>query len=347
MRVLGIETSCDETAAAIVTHEGEVLSNVVASQIPVHKKYGGVVPELASRAHLEAILPVIDEALSRAKTTRESIDCVAVTKGPGLIGALMVGVHTAKALAYSLDKKLVGVHHIEAHLAAVRLWDLDDPNPADVSYPHVALAVSGGHTALYQVNGPGDVHQLGQTLDDAAGEAYDKVATMLGLGYPGGQVIDDHAKTGDPNAIQFPRAWLGKRHDDFSFSGLKTSVRYHLRNHGVPTGQALYDLCASFQEAVVHVLAKKTLRAAARCGVRDVVAAGGVAANSRLRHVLRERAQDMRPALNVHIPPIRFCTDNAAMIAGLGAWYLQNGIHSDLLTLDASAGLPIPSPCEP
>ena len=341
MYVLGIETSCDETAASIVRDDGYVLSNVVASQVPVHQKYGGVVPELASRAHLESVLPVVSEALRRCSLTASELDGIAVTQGPGLIGALMVGVHTAKGLAYSLSKPLIGVHHIEAHIAAVRLWDERLEKTIRPQMPHVALAVSGGHTHLYLVKGPGNIETLGQTLDDAAGEAFDKVASMLGLGYPGGKVIDDLSQTGDASAISFPRAWLGERHDFFSFSGLKTAVRNHLHEHGIPKAQDLADLCASFQEAVVHVLVKKTLRAARRLNVSDVVVAGGVAANSRLRTVFREQAAVGKKKVTMHIPPLRFCTDNAAMIAGLGATYLSLGIHSEALCLDATARLPI------
>jgi len=341
VNVLGIETSCDETAAAVVRSDGRVVSSVVASQVPVHQKYGGVVPELASRAHLESVLPVVEEALKRSALQVSELDGIAVTQGPGLIGALMVGVHTAKGLAYSLNKPLIGVHHIEAHIAAVRLWDDRHPAATTPHYPHVALAVSGGHTHLYLVRGAGDIELLGQTLDDAAGEAYDKVASMLGLGYPGGKIIDDWAQQGNPKSIAFPRAWLGERHDFFSFSGLKTAVRNHLHTHGIPKDQGLADLCASFQEAVVHVLVKKTLRAARRLNVSDVVVAGGVAANSRLRQHFRDQAEQGKATLTMHIPPPRYCTDNAAMIAGLGVTYLSLGIKSEPLSLDATARLPI------
>jgi N6-L-threonylcarbamoyladenine synthase len=341
MRVLGIETSCDETAAAVVENGSYVLSNVVASQIDVHKKYGGVVPELASRAHLEAVLYIIEEALTRADVTLDSIDAVAVTQGPGLIGALMVGVHTAKSLAYARDLPLVAVNHIEAHLHAIRLSDEQLSTPPEVPHPFVALAVSGGHTSLYHVQSPDKVVTLGQTLDDAAGEAYDKVSKMLGLGYPGGPVIDKLASVGNRDAIAFPRAWLGTRHNDFSFSGLKTSVRYHLKEQGVPSGSQLNDLCASFQESVVHVLVKKTLRAARQAGVDDVVVAGGVASNSRLREAFAEKAGAGRSPLNVHIPPLRYCTDNAAMIAGLGYVQLSRGRSTDVLSLDARASMAV------
>ena len=341
MRILGIETSCDETSAAVVDDGVQVLANIVSSQVPVHRKYGGVVPELASRAHLEAVLPIVEMALDRAQTTLDQIDALAVTRGPGLIGALMVGVHTAKAIAFATGKPLVGVNHIEAHLAAIQLADEQHPNPPEVSYPHVALAVSGGHTALYRIDEPGALVLLGQTLDDAAGEAFDKVSTMLGLGYPGGRVIDDLARSGAHDHINFPRAWLGTRHNFFSFSGLKTSVKNYLHTNGVPTGSDLADLCASFQEAVVHVLVRKTLRAAKVEGVDEVVIAGGVAANSRLRAVFQERGRRMN--CKVHLTPIRYCSDNAAMIAGLGHAYLKQNQGVDLLSFDADSGLRVSS----
>ncbi len=340
--ILGLETSCDETSAAVVETDETARrlwthSNVVSSQVPVHAKYGGVVPELASRAHLEAVLPVTELALERAGKTLDDIDAVAVTRGPGLIGALMVGVQAAKAIAWSRGLPLLTVDHVQAHIAAIRLADNRLPQPPDPAYPHAALAVSGGHTAIYRVDAPGHAVILGQTLDDAAGEAFDKVAMLLGLGYPGGKAIDDLAKNGDPEAIAFPRAWLGKRKHDFSFSGLKTSVRNHVKRTGVPTGQGLADLCASFQEAVVHVLVRKTLRAAAELGVKDVVVAGGVAANSRLRARFVERGEKRR--IRVHLTPLRYCSDNAAMIAALGAIRWANGETADALTIDAAARL--------
>lgn len=335
MNVLGIESSCDETAAAVVSDDLWVRSNVISSQVPIHRKFGGVVPELASRAHLEAILPVCRLALEQAGVGLAEIDAVAVTRGPGLIGALMVGVQTAKAIAYATGRPLVGVDHIEAHITAIRLRDERQPSPCDLPHPHVALAVSGGHTALYRVDGPGELTLLGQTLDDAAGEAFDKVAKMLGLGYPGGKVIDDLARDGDPAAISFPRAWLGTRHNMFSFSGLKTAVRNHVRKHGVPTGQGLADLAASFQESVVHVLVKKSLRATKAEGAADLVVAGGVAANSRLR----ERFESDARKAGVRVLPtaLRYCSDNAAMIAGLGVRQLARSGPSDCLELDADA----------
>lgn len=336
MLILGLETSCDETSAAVVEDGRWVWSNVVSSQVPLHKKYGGVVPELASRAHLEGVLPITSIALDRAGKRLSDIDAIAVTRTPGLIGALMVGVHTAKAIAYATGKPLVGVDHIHAHIAAVGLADDKSPHAPELPFPHAALAVSGGHTAIYRVDGPLSMTRVGQTLDDAAGEAFDKVSTMLGLGYPGGRVIDDLAQTGNCEAIAFPRAWLkGDRKNDFSFSGLKTAVKNHIRKHGRPEGQALADLCASFQESVVHVIVKKTLRAAAEMRVQDVVLSGGVAANSRLRAHFVERAP--RHRLRVHATPIRFCSDNAAMIAGLGYHTLKQGGDPDWFTMDARA----------
>lgn len=338
--ILGLETSCDETSAAVVEDGVWVRSCVVSSQVPVHRKYGGVVPELASRAHLEGVLPVTGLALERASVTLGDIDALAVTRGPGLIGALMVGVQSAKAIAWATGKPVIGVNHIIAHIMAIRLADDSNPEPPDVPWPHVALAVSGGHTAIYRVDEPTRVVQLGQTLDDAAGEAFDKVAKLLGLGYPGGRVIDDLARGGDRAAIPFPRAWLGGRRNHFSFSGLKTSVKNHVRAHGVPVGQGLADLCASFQEAVVHVLVRKTLRAAVNEGVSDVVVAGGVAANSRLRAYFQERGHKKR--IRTHLVPPRYCSDNAAMIAAVGAIRLAAGEPPAPLELDADARLAAP-----
>lgn len=334
--VLGIETSCDETAAAVVSSDLRVCSNVVSTQIAIHQKYGGVVPELASRAHLEGVLPIIDLALQRAQRSFDDINAIAVTQGPGLIGALMVGVQTAKALAWSHNLPLVGVNHLQAHIAAVHLHD-DRREPLGLKPPYVALAVSGGHTALYRVDDPQRLTLLGQTLDDAAGEAFDKVAKMLGLGYPGGKAIDDLAKTGDANAIDFPRAWLPGRRNHFSFSGLKTSVRAHIKKNGVPSGHELSNVAASFQEAVVHVLVKKTIRAAREAGVKAVVLGGGVAANSRLREAMKEAGR--RHRIRVYPVPLRYCSDNAAMIAGLGAIQLERGCSSTPLDFDADLAI--------
>ena len=338
MNILGLETSCDETAAAVVTGEQRVLSNVVSTQVAIHRKYGGVVPELASRAHLEGVLPIIDLALERAKVGIDDIDAIAVTRGPGLIGALMVGVQTAKALSWTHGLKLVGVNHIEAHICAVHLHD-DQREAINLQPPYVALAVSGGHTALYLVRNGRDITRIGHTLDDAAGEAFDKVAKMLGLGYPGGKAIDDLAKRGNPNAIDFPRAWLPGRRNAFSFSGLKTSVRTYLRKHEPKTPTDFEDIAASFQAAVVHVLVKKTVRAAQEAGVKSIVIGGGVAANSHLRSEMKRAAA--RKRLRVYPVPVRYCSDNAAMIAGLGAIRLAQGLEDDPMDFDADISTPI------
>ncbi len=325
MRVLGLETSCDETAAAVVVDGRRPLSDVIASQIDVHRRWGGVVPELASRNHLVQLLPVVDEALSRAGVTLDQIDGIAVTAGPGLAGALLVGVQAAKALAWSAQKPLVAVHHLAGHLHAIRLA----PDPPE--FPFLGLVVSGGHTSLYAVtlaDGLPRYELLGCTLDDAAGEAFDKVAKLLGLPYPGGIQIDRLAKGGDPAAWRFPRALAHEGNLDFSFSGLKTALRLHLERHGRPEGQALNDLCASFQEAIVDVLAQKALAAARREGIARIVLCGGVAANSRLRAVLTERAG--AAGMAVFLPAPKLCTDNGAMIAAAGTFLLERGERAGL-----------------
>jgi N6-L-threonylcarbamoyladenine synthase len=279
--VLGIETSCDETAAAIVEDGRRVLADVVASQILVHAPYGGVVPEVASRQHVATIVPVIQRTVADAGITLGDLDAIAVTCGPGLVGALLVGVETAKSLAFALGKPLVGVNHLAGHLAAVFLGD-DAPPP----FPHLALLVSGGHTALIRVDEPGRTSLLGATRDDAAGEAFDKVGKLLGLGYPGGVAIDRLAATGNPRAVELPRALPARDDLDFSFSGLKTAVSTRLAKTGVPEGTALADFCASFQSAVVDVLVRKSRRALVREGLGALVVCGGVAANRGLRTAL-------------------------------------------------------------
>lgn len=320
MRVLGIETSCDETAAAVVVDGHQVLSSVVSSQIDLHARYGGVVPEIASRAHVEALTPVVARSLVEAGIGDDHVDAVAATVGPGLIGALLVGVSAAKTLALVWDVPFVAVNHLEAHLYAALL---EDPH---LELPVVVLLVSGGHTLLVLMEGHGRYRVLGSTIDDAAGEAFDKVARWLGLGYPGGPAIDAIAMHGDPGAIRFPRALLDEGHD-FSFSGLKTSVVNHVRrNPEVSTA----DVAASFQEAVVEVLVTKARRAAVEHRARGLCLAGGVAANS----VLRERLLDacVADGLRAFLPSRSMCTDNAAMVAAAGWYRLQSDGPSPLDT---------------
>lgn len=316
--VLGIETSCDETAAALVMGGNDVLSSVVASQLDVHARFGGVVPEIASRAHLEAITPVIDEAISKSSLSFDRVDAVAATVGPGLVGALLVGVAAAKALALTLDVPFVGVNHLEAHLYAAML---DDPN---VEFPMLVLLVSGGHTMLVEVREPGVYQIVGQTRDDAAGEAFDKVARFLDLGYPGGPAIDALAKTGDAEAIDFPRAMLNDGLD-VSFSGLKTSVVNYVRKN---SGAKTKDIVASFQRAVVDVLVAKTMRAAENLGASTVALGGGVAANSLLRSETARACE--RKDFRLVLPSLAMCTDNAAMIASAGWHRLQLSGESNL-----------------
>ncbi|MFN3201046.1 MAG: tRNA (adenosine(37)-N6)-threonylcarbamoyltransferase complex transferase subunit TsaD [Bradymonadia bacterium] len=316
--VLGVETSCDETAASVVEDGHCVRSSVVATQIDIHRKYGGVVPELASRNHIVDIVPVIEEAVAQAGTTLSDLDAIAVTRGPGLVGALLVGLQVSKALAYAHKTPLVGVHHLAGHLHAVFLHRPEDPRPEGPQGAHVALAVSGGHTALYRVEAPGGaITQIANTRDDAAGEAFDKVSRMLGLGYPGGPVIEKLARDGDPTAHKFTRARFKSGALDFSFSGLKTAVRTVIqRLPALPEGQALADLVASFQAAAVDQLVDRTVKAARAQGVTDVVLAGGVACNGVLRERLKAELEDRD--ITLHVPPPRWCTDNAAMIAGAG-----------------------------
>jgi len=328
MKILGIETSCDETAAAVVEGPADghgplrVLSDIVSTQVDIHRRWGGVVPELASRNHVLQVMPVIDEALSRAQLQLQDLDLLAVTAGPGLQGALLVGLQVAKSLALATGLPLVGVNHLEGHVLAIRL---SDPAPEP---PFLALVVSGGHTTLYEVAGYGRYRAVGSTRDDAAGEAYDKVGRVLGLPYPAGQPIDELAQRGNRAAVEFPRAL--PQHDtfDYSFSGVKTAVLNHVRRHGVPEGQALADLCASFQEAVADALSRKLVAAAKARGFRSLVLCGGVAANSRLRALCEERARAR--GLRLYLPPKRLCTDNGAMIAAAGYHAFCAGRRSDL-----------------
>jgi N6-L-threonylcarbamoyladenine synthase len=318
MRVLGIETSCDETAAAVVEDGRRALSDVVATQIDVHRRWGGVVPELASRNHVVQVMPVVDEALSRAAVAPGTVDAVAVTSGPGLVGALLVGVQAAKALALAWDRPLVRVNHLEGHLVAAFLSE----EPPE--FPYLGLVVSGGHTSLYAARAFGDYRLLGHTRDDAAGEAFDKGAKLLGLPYPGGIAIDRLARDGDRGAIRFPKAIVKGADLDFSFSGLKTALLHHVRKHGAPEGKALADVCASYQEAIVRALVEKAFRAARRLQFDRLVLSGGVAANSRLREAAAERAGEYE-GMRVFLPAPRLCTDNAAMIAVAGTHALLRG----------------------
>lgn len=326
MLTLGIETSCDETAVALVRDGREVLADVVSTQIDIHRRWGGVVPELASRNHVMQLFPVMEEAFSRAQVTLDAVDEIAVTSGPGLQGALLVGVQAAKSMALVKGRPLVGVNHLEGHLLAARLMP-ERPEP-----PFFGLVVSGGHTTLYEVAAFGQYRRLGTTRDDAAGEAYDKVARVLGLPYPGGVPIDQLAQTGNPKAIRFPRAMPTPDEVDWSFSGLKTAVLHHVQKYGAPQGQALADVCASFQEAVADSLTKKMVNAVKRSGIKQVVMCGGVAANSRLRQLAKERCEEN--GLTLFLPSVKLCTDNGAMIAVAGYEAFRRGVSSPL-SLDA------------
>ena len=327
MLVLGVESSCDETAAAVVDEHGLIHADVVASQVDLHRQYGGVVPELASRAHLTNIVPVIESALEVLPGGIRDIDAIAVTQGPGLVGALLVGLQTAKALAWVRGLPIVGVNHLDGHLLAVflkRSGAPAEPQPSGPAFPFVGLLASGGHTALYEVRSPSDIFLLGQTRDDAAGEAFDKVAKVLGLGYPGGPVVDKLAASGDAQSVPFTPPMLRRKGLDFSFSGLKTAVAQHEQAVGVPTDEGgLADLCASFQAAVVEVLVRKSLAACEAQGASRLVLCGGVAAN----RGLRARAQELCEGrgVSLFIPPVASCTDNAAMIAYAGVHRLMSG----------------------
>jgi len=318
MLLLAIESSCDETAAAVLEGGSNLLSSIVDSQIQVHSPYGGVVPELASRRHIETIYPVVNEALKQASTRLEQLDAIAVTQGPGLVGSLLIGMSFAKALAYVKNIPCLGVDHMAGHLLSIFLGQ---NRPI---FPYVALAASGGHSSIYLVNAPLSYRLLGQTRDDAAGEAFDKVAKLLGLGYPGGPIIAGIAEKGNPEAVNFPRAWLESDSLDFSFSGVKTSV-VNFVNQAKQKNEELNipDICASFQEAIADVLVEKTLAAARRSGVSQIILAGGVAANQRLRDLMSSRGQ--KENFSVFLPPKEYCTDNAAMIAVAGYHLFKNG----------------------
>lgn len=320
--ILAIETSCDETAVAVLSEGEKLLANLVSSQIDIHQEYGGVVPEIASRHHLEQVNRLIDLALVKGNLQFSDLEAIAVTHGPGLVGALLVGVSTAKALAYSLNLPLVGVNHIEGHIYANWLVH------KNIEFPLICLVISGGHTALVEMTGHGEYTLLGQTQDDAVGEAYDKVARVMGLGYPGGPIIDQIAQKGNPAALNFPRAWLGPESLDFSFSGVKTAVLNAL-NQAQMKGEeiAQTDLAASFQASVIEVLVNKTMLAAQKKNVKTVLLAGGVAANQTLRENLVERSK--REGLKLYYPPLEYCTDNAAMIACAGYYRFIRGERSD------------------
>ena len=323
--ILAIETSCDDTSAAII-RDGSVASVVVSSQAS-HEEWGGVVPELASRAHLTSIAPILERALEKGGVSLADVSAVAVTTEPGLIGSLLVGVNAAKGIAVGLDVPLISVNHIEAHLLSVMIEN-------DVSFPYLALVVSGGHTMLYDATDVGSYTMLGATRDDAAGEAFDKGAKLLGLGYPGGPIVDRLAKEGDPASHAFPRSLVDDPSDDFSFSGLKTSLRYFLRDNysSPPVDRELADICAAYQEAIVDSLIIKTFRAAKRIGRKEIAVVGGVSANSRLRAKFGKRAEDEGIVLRTTSP--LYSTDNAAMIGQVG-WLRFQADRYDELTITA------------
>jgi N6-L-threonylcarbamoyladenine synthase len=319
MIILGIESSCDETAAAVMEDDTTLLSNVVNTQIDIHGKYGGVVPELASRKHLEDIYPVVRTALERADISLHQVDTIAVTQGPGLIGSLLVGLSFAKAISLVKNIPYVGVDHMAGHLLSVFLGEQKP------QFPYIALVASGGHSSIFHVTEPNSYTLLGRTRDDAAGEAFDKVAKILELGYPGGPIISSLSTNGNPEAIKFPRSWLEPDSLDFSFSGIKTSVANYVKQNQILAGadkndnhlaDPIADICASFQEAVVDVLVEKTLRAGEQKGLTNIVVAGGVSANMRLREVMTDRGKSK--GFHVFMPPVEFCTDNAAMVALAG-----------------------------
>lgn len=324
-RVLAIETSCDETAAAVLENGRALLSSVVASQMEIHARYGGVFPEVASRQHVLSITPVVEQALSQAHLTLNDIDVMAVTQGPGLAGSLVVGMNMAKGLALGSGKPLIGINHLEGHLYSGWIYNAGEAMPAEPQFPLMVLLVSGGHTELNLMTDHLTYKRLGSTQDDAAGEAFDKVARLLELSYPGGPSIQRAAEEGDPGRFNFPRSWMDGTYN-FSFSGLKTSVLYEVRELK-KNGKNLpiADLAASFQKAVIDVLFKKTMQAAREHGAKEILVAGGVSANRLLRQTFNAQAE-----FPVHIPPFSLCTDNAAMIAAAAYYRFVNGHFSDL-----------------
>ena len=331
--ILGLETSCDETSVAVVRNGHEILANVVSSQIELHRRFGGVVPEVASRQHVLMINPILEEARAEAGVQWQDFTAISATHGPGLMGALLVGLVSAKSLAWSLGVPFIGVHHLAAHIWANVVADRSLP------LPFLCLLVSGGHTSLVKVNGPSDFETLGETIDDAVGEAYDKVARLLDLPYPGGPPIDKLAQSGDPKAYAFPRALLHEPGYRFSLSGLKTAVRYALEKQETPVNQA--DVAASFQQAIVDVLVAKTVAAAKAHGLKTIALAGGVAANSGLRSALSVECE--KRGWRLSLPPMALCTDNAAMIAGLAHDLYLAGARTPL-DEPARSRMPLPGP---
>jgi len=338
INILGIETSCDETAASVVADGQIVKSSVIASQTKLHEKYGGVVPEIASRAHIEKIYPVIAEAMAQANVVRDDIDAIAIANQPGLTIALIVGVTAAKTLSFTWNKPLIAINHLHAHLQSAMLSE-DNPQ-----LPAVALIVSGGHTCLYDYHSPLEPKLLGHTIDDAAGEAFDKVATILKLPYPGGPSIEKTAEKGNPDAIKFPRSMLSRDSLDFSFSGIKTAVLYYCHGQDMKgqnkvdsmSAQQIADIAASFQAAVIDVLVKKTKRAAEKIGAKTVLLGGGVAANNKLRTALQKMCHNTIPPTKLLVAPKQYCTDNAVMVASLAYYKFKAGIFADL-TLEPKA----------
>ena len=335
IRILGIETSCDETAAAVIENGRALLGSTVATQMEIHARYGGVFPEVASRQHVLSIVPVVEDALSKAHLTLSDIDAIAVTRGPGLAGSLIVGVNAAKGLALGADLPLIGVNHLEGHLYSAWVYNAGDSQPEEPQFPLMVLLVSGGHTELDLMTDHLTYQRLGSTLDDAAGEAFDKVARLLGLGYPGGPAIQRTSEEGDPTRFQFPRVWLEGTWN-FSFSGIKTAVlkeakEFEAKGRSMPVA----DMAASFQAAVVDVLFNKTIRAAREFGAKEIIVAGGVSANRALRDTFRNQSE-----YQVHIPPLSLCTDNAAMIAAAGYYRFTLG-HVSMMDMDVQPTWPL------